>query len=96
MVFFPVHVPREIYHGRDAAKLRKLKRQHQIAKDLEDAINKVVARQQSRHAVYDWLQFARMTGYAVDEIATVGRRIDGGSNGFTVCRPGLPDIPPGR
>ncbi|MFW7343546.1 hypothetical protein V0R37_18635 [Pollutimonas sp. H1-120] len=96
MVRFPIHVPRDIYRGRDAAKLRKLKRQHQIAQDLEEAINKVVAKQENRYGVYDWAEFARMTGYSISEIAAVGYRIDGGSNGFTVCRPELPDIVPER
>jgi hypothetical protein len=91
MVSYPVYVPRPSYRGNDKKKVAKHAYQLALISRLEQAINEAVALQTRRYQSYLWHHFTTAVGASDEEIARIGYAIDGGSNGFTVYRPELPE-----
>ena len=78
-----------MYIGADAKKRAKVEAVNRIAATLERHINEQILRQVDPVQIYTYHQISAATGVPESTVRDLCFGIDGGSNGFTVTKPGL-------
>lgn len=91
MLSYPVYFPPVGYRGADPKKRAKTAEQNRLIRQVSDYVNGVgIEREEPVHQ-YLYFDIARHLGL---DFADVKRlcMVDGGSNGFTVLKPGVNSI----
>lgn len=89
MVTYPIRISGDPYRGTDPRRKQKTQALNRLAADLESKINEMIANQTAPIRTYLYHQIARETGFDYETVRDLCFSIDGGHNGFRVCKPGL-------
>lgn len=89
MVEVPIYVPRKNYRGSDPLRRKKVQQHNDVARRLEELINRLVAEQEEPICSYSHFDMARRLGEDPKLVARIGFGIDAGHNGFTAIKPDL-------
>ncbi len=90
MVTYPIRVSRTVYRGADPKKRAKASSLNRVAAEIEAYINGQLQKQERPVQVYDYWDIAEATGHSIELVRDLCYSIDGGSNGFTATKPGMP------